>query len=467
MNIADRDRYLAGLAAMLAAEPAVTQDQLRRLYQVMTVLTVGRSKRIDTIKGVFGQRRKRLSKVPKFRDPIVANSMAKDMLTLAVVGVREGRAARFKHTQGILPWPKKRTLSLLAWVGWEHRTIRRVVRGRLPLENPLRVVDLINNCSSNDVEPRALYLTGTRVAFAAVGVPRSGAAAHPNPLMAAAGLEYETAKELFHFLKEGHRTANQAAPNPADWVTHARELRARYLEALAEDEAALRRESAGRRPHLHAAVATLLDDDREPTYRRQPVPKTKTWQTRLREKTDQIVIFANEKLREISPERRADLEAMLRENLIFAVPGDDRLEHLQDEVRQILDEICAADPFARSELYRALEMEAFGRGGRVVRSGPLYDVERAVVLNPVRFSFAWGFGRDGWQEETIPYDLRSALFVELGRVLTRRASHVRVRKCPMCGTYLVATKRQRFCPGPCKADADVIRRRLLRRQKSA
>src|SRR5439155_5102855 len=137
-------------ATSFMANGTTSSNQASKLVDTfiyLRCLTVGRSKRIDTIKEVFDQRRKRLSKVPKFRDLIVANSMAKDMLTLAVVGVREGRAARFRHTQGILRWPKKRTLSLLAWVGWEHRTIRRVVRGRLPLENPLRVVDLINNCS--------------------------------------------------------------------------------------------------------------------------------------------------------------------------------------------------------------------------------------------------------------------------------------------------------------------------------
>jgi hypothetical protein len=158
---------------------------------------------------------------------------------------------------------------------------------------------------------------------------------------------------------------------------------------------------------------------------------------------------------------------MLRANLIFAVPAVDRLEYLQDELRQVLDEICAADPFARGELYRILEIGGARKAGKVLQHAALYDVEHAVVPGPVRFAFAWGFTGNGWEDEAIPYDLRSALFVELGHVLTKRASHVRIKKCPMCGAYLVASRRQRFCPGRCKADADVIRRRLLRRKKSA
>jgi ribosomal protein S27AE len=255
-------------------------------------------------------------------------------------------------------------------------------------------------------------------------------------------------------------------------VKRAGALRARYLEALTDDEENLRsllRKSTRRNirgiADAHAAIVDLLHADREPIYRREPSAKKRTWRTALLEKVHHVIAFANENLEQSSADRRATLDAMLRANLTFAVPAADRFEYLQEEVRQTLDDICATDPFARDKLYRALESEAFRKGMRVVGGGPLHDMGHVVVPNPARFSLAWGYSGNGWRAATIPYDLRSALFVEIGRMLTSRKVQARIRKCPMCGTYLIARGRQRFCPGRCKADADVVRRRLLRQAR--
>jgi hypothetical protein len=133
-------------------------------------------------------------------------------------------------------------------------------------------------------------------------------------------------------------------------------------------------------------------------------------------------------------------------------PGRHELDCLQQEIRGVLRDLAAGDPWVDTPSYRRLASQ--GKWKRKGLDHFEYGATWAFIPEPVAVEFQWWREGAAIDEVIIPRDLRSGVLMRLREAIMLRRRRFRVRKCPVCGSFFLRVKRQLYCEPPCAARAD-------------
>ena len=178
MNPLEAKNYVLMVAKSITADHAVTDDELRRIYEVMAALDVHSDSRIEILNYLFLNLDglKSLS-VPDavLRDDDVRLSLAKDTIFVREQAQNDDTHKAAEGILAALNITAQQRAFLMEWVAWENQALRRLGAGEIDLADAGSVKELAARAASVGIPLSALYMAGT-VGFGAAGIT-SGLAA--------------------------------------------------------------------------------------------------------------------------------------------------------------------------------------------------------------------------------------------------------------------------------------------------
>lgn len=482
---ASKRRYAEGLAEILCDESEPSPEQLRIVYRVFTLAGSTSEFRRRIVARIFAERRPpRRVTIPSFSSRALQLSFAKDALTV----VRESPAAeKHRKVEGLqhrLQLDPEWLFLLWKWIRWED-TILKTIKRDLRV-SPQRIpYKLFRQAEDSDFPIEAFHLSGTRVGFAAVGIPRGPAAERQNPMLVALGASADAVWATLSVLP-----VSEVRDLPAEILSEGmaadvrligsslkemRALRERYLRYLAEDNEVLsqRASMAGSPPRgmeaCEGAPLSALWNRDGPLGGTKPgeISRGKQGVSRVNKVVQTLIDLANETVVEDEPgdkglavqpkeEVREGWHRRLCELSPYAREiryGSYSLRDLQREVRDILTNLADRDSWASSKEYAAMAIvQKWKKPGlqRFAIGSP------GVSILPLSLSIDWEWDAQGAMHENFaPWDPRSCVILALRAALGRSGDGERILKCPVCGEFFVPNRRQRYClpNGRCKSIA--------------
>jgi hypothetical protein len=405
-------------------------------------------------------------------------SFAKDALTVAKDGRDEGRHRRVESVETSLKLEVRHAEILWKWVQWEERILKAIAAGDRVIRRGHSPIPILMEASMVGLQPAAFYFTTTRVAFAAVGVPRAKGPAWVNRYLIAFGTSRGAAEIAATCLgrtarrlspEELYRYAEEHYASVKESVAKMTTVRDRYLHYVSEDlgtlQRRLRSERRAKKEELAKLVellAAVAEQDRPfvgqsgggAIVESRPSSEPRVLST--------LIAFANQNLTNpTEAETGAWTERLLAVSPYSSSRSglDSSLRDLQKDIREVLMALAAADRWARTKEYAQLVytnkwprnpgLELFN----VVPDDGVITLPFSVSLELVRVGNRVG-------ERLVPgSDCRSCLLIALRDELKSLGDAFRLRRCPICGAFFIPIRRRRFCASTCKIRAYELRRK--------
>jgi hypothetical protein len=486
-NRAQADRYLNGLGVALSSSEALSEKQLRRVYEIFAVLNAPAEQRVRFLRLLSRASPTRRITLPRWDDESWRISFAKDALTLARGGGGKPHQ-RIERLQGGLGLELRELEILWRFVRWDDDLCERIRKGNFRLAPELEPAALLADAATVGVSLPGLFLTSTRAAFAAAGVPRGPARLRPNPLLIALTSSIGGVPAASRFVKTV-RTGSQRLPSGEPRaeelnrpVAQVKKAVHRYLTMLESDAVAV---TDTRLPHaVRVLLAELYRQDRlleGPEARHEDPEKQR--ERRAQDLVEKLVEFANADLghsNASAPLWEATLLALIP-NFYPQANFRASLQELQREVSRILRQIALADRWANSEAFFRLWSNPSWNPPRKDQSGSEYFAERdlandrtgiASTGEPISMYFQWSWDATQVERQRVPIGPRDSLLVAFDDAVALLGPALKVRLCPVCRCLFVPSKRQRYWPEACKQRAneflrDRQERNRLRRERYA
>jgi hypothetical protein len=440
----------------------------------------------------FLQRLSRASPVrritlPRWDDDNWRLSFSKDALTLARGGGGKPHQ-RIERLQRSLRLELRELEILWRFVRWDDDLCERIRKGNYHLAPELEPAALLADAATVGVSLPGLFLTSTRAAFAAAGVPRGPARLRPNPLLIGLTASIGGVPAASRFVKTV-RTGSQRLPSGEPRaeelnrpVAQVKKAVQRYLTMLELDALAV---SDIRRPYaVRVLLGELYRQDRlleGPEARHEDPEKQR--ERRAQDLVEKLVEFANADL------GHSNASAPLWEATLLALIPDfypqanfrTSLQELQREVSRILRQIALSDSWSSSDAFLRLWSNSKWNPPHKDRFGFDTFAERdlandrtgiASTGEPVSSYLQWRRNGDQFDRERVPTGPRDSLLFAFDDAVALLGGGLKVRLCPVCRRLFVASKRQRYWPPECKRRAneflrDQMERNRLRRERYA
>ena len=474
------DRYLNGLGVALSSSESLSEKQLRRVYEIFAVLNVPAEQRVRFLTLVSRPSRIDRIRLPSWDDDCWRVSFAKDALTLAREG--GGKLKRIERLQRSLALAPRELEILWRFVRWDDDLCEWIRKGNFHLAPELEPAALLADAATVGVSLPGLFLTSTRAAFAAAGVPRGPARLRPNPLLIGLTASIGGVHAASRFVKtvragsQGMVTGEPRAEELNRPVEQVRKAVARYLGMLESDATTV---TATRTPHpVTALLGELYRQDRllERSEARHENPE-KQRRRRAQDLVAKLVEFTNADLGNShgsAPLWEATLLALIPN---FYPQADFRssLQELQREVSRILRQIALADRWGNSEAFFRLWSNPSWNPPRRDRSGFEFFAERdlandrtgiASTGEPVSMYLQWSWDTAQVERQRVPIGPRDSLFVAFDDAVALLGPVLKVRLCPVCRRLFIPSKRPLYWPENCKRRAnEFLRDRQERNQR--
>jgi hypothetical protein len=463
------DRYLSGLGVALSSSEPLSEKQLRRVYEIFAVLNVSAEQRLWFLRRLSRASPIRRITLSRWDDDNWRISFVKDALTLARGGGGKlhQRIERLQRSLGLEP----REFEILwRFVRWDDDLCERIRKGNFRLVPELEPAALLADAATVGVSLPGLFLTSTRAAFAAAGVPRGPARLHPNPLLT--GLTASiggipAASRFVKVVRVGSQRLPSGEPRAEELdrpVAQVKRAVDRYLHILESDAATV---TNTRISHpVRALLVELYRQDRlleGPDARHQDPEKQR--RRRARDLVEKLVDFANADLGNPNvslPLWEATLLALIPN---FYPQADFRatLQELQREVSRILRQTALADHWSDSEAFFRLWSNPNWNPPRRDQSGFEFFAERdlandrtgvASTGEPVSMYLQWSWDTAQVERQRVPIGPRDSLLVAFDDAVALLGSTLKVRLCPVCRRLFVPSKRQLYWPEDCKQRAN-------------
>jgi hypothetical protein len=463
------NRYLKGLGVALNSSEALSEKQLRRAYEIFAVLKVPADQRLRFLRLLSRASRARRITLPRWDDDSWRISFAKDALTLAR-GTGGKLHQRIERLQRNLELDLRELEILWRFVRWDDELCERIREGNFRLASELEPAALLADAATVGVSLPGLFLTSTRAAFAAAGVPRGPARLRPNPLLIGLTASIGGVPAASRFVK----TVRAGSQRMISGEPRAKELRRpvaqvkkavdRYLGMLESDAVTV---TETRFPHsVRALLRELYRQDRVlegPEARHEDPEKQR--RRRAQDLVKKLVEFANADLG--NPDGSAPLwEATLLALIPNFYPQADfraSLQELQREVSRILRQVALADRWCNSDAFLRLWSNPSWNPPRKDRLGFEFFAERdlandrtgiASTGEPVSMYLQWSWDTAQVARQRVPIGPRDSLLVAFDDAVALLDRTLTVRLCPVCRRLFVPRKRQLYWPNHCKQRAN-------------
>jgi hypothetical protein len=465
----DVERYLDGLAAVLGASETLSESHLRRVYAIFAVLNVPPEPRLRFLKRLSRSSRGKRITLPRWEDDRWRFSFAKDALTLA----REGGGQvheRIERLQSALGLTGEELEVLWLWIRWEDRICLQIREGNLRVSFAIDPGGLFAHVATS-VPLTALFLTGTRCAFAAAGIPRGPTRLHKNRLLIAltsstAGVA--AARRFTKAAQPGNRRLPAEEPRAEELDRANAQLTKavdRYLDMVSSDAVMPATERRISLP-VRAVLERLHEQDRllERSERRQEKPEAQE-RRRARGLVQKLGEFANADIN-----RSGEAAVYWEHELLRLAPNfypraslRASLNELRREIDAILRRIALSDSWSGSDAFLKLWSNPGWNPPRRDRSGfdtfAEHDMASdrtgiASTVEPISIHLQWDWSGDEVERQRVPAGPRDSLLLALDDAIALLGRDLRVRLCPVCRLLFVPSKRQLYWPDGCKQKAN-------------
>ena len=166
----EKEEYLRLLLPIFRIGEKVSQNGLRRLYQIFATMELGQIGRQRFLNAFFLESIPELHKFESSFDKRTSISLAKDALALAeATPVRETRhqASRLVEHLGIT---SAQIQFLHQWINWENKILLKIGRGDTVVQEEELPTELFKRAAAIGVPLGALYFSGSVIGFSAVGI---------------------------------------------------------------------------------------------------------------------------------------------------------------------------------------------------------------------------------------------------------------------------------------------------------
>jgi hypothetical protein len=463
------ERYLNGLGAALSSSEALSEKQLRRVYEIFAVLNVSAEQRLRFLRILSRTSPVRRIKLPRWDDESWRTSFAKDVLTVARGGGGNlhQRIERLQRSLGL----DLRELEILwQFVRWDDEVCERIRRGNFRLAPDLEPAALLANAATVGVSLPGLFLTHTRAAFAAAGVPRGPARLRPNPLLIGLTASIGGVPAASRFVKTvraGSERTLSGEPRAEELnrpVAQVKKAVARYL-AMLESDAGIMTDTRIPRP-IMALLGELYRQDRvlEGPEARREDPKEQR-RRQAQDLVEKLGEFANADLVSSNGSTRLWEATLLALIPNFYPQADFRasLQELQREVSRIFRQIALADRWCNSAAFFRLWSNPRWNPPRKDRLGFEFFAEKdlandrtgiASTREPVSMYFQWSWDANQVERQRVPTGPRDSLLVAFDDAVALLGPALKIRLCPVCRQLFMPSKRQLYWPEACKQRAN-------------
>lgn len=240
----DAREYTTMVAKTIVADHNVTDQELRRIYEVMAALDVCDSDRLQILNYLYVQpEAMRQLAVPKSLMDVddLRLSLAKDTIFIRSQGDNPDTVSAANNLLAALRVTDAQKEFLGQWVDWENRALRRLGAGEADLSDAGDPRELAARAAAVGVPLGALYFAGA-VGFSAVGITTGLATLGSASGLVLLGLNPMTAgiaalivagisvKKIADFaLRRGEREAQQKA------ILEAKAIQTRFRHFLVSD----------------------------------------------------------------------------------------------------------------------------------------------------------------------------------------------------------------------------------------
>ena len=165
-----QDQYLRSLLPLLIPFDPPDPSRLRRIYQILTVMGLGQTRRRVFLDELFfsSEPGEGTRAVPL--DELTRLSLGKDLLALSGDSPPEALQGKVSCLLGSLQLSRDQIEVLNGWTSWENQMLEKMGRADFKVSEKDLPIEAMKKASAVGVPLGALYLSGSVVGFSAAGI---------------------------------------------------------------------------------------------------------------------------------------------------------------------------------------------------------------------------------------------------------------------------------------------------------